>query len=135
MKLKKLGLLALLAISPMVGLTACSGCSSDSENESESVDPGDIPEGYIRVFFYVDFNQPNTGECLEHQDVLPDSLITAPVTPYAVSEDFPVFLGWSAKEVINDKKDLWNFSSDKVNTENGENTFSIYGIWVAEGES
>ena len=135
MKLKKLGLLALLAFSPMVGLTACSGCSIEQENESESVNPEDIPEGYVRVFFYVDFTQPDTGECLEHQDVLPGAKIKAPVTPYAPFQEFPNFLGWSYKELINSKSDLWNFDTDVIQVEEGVNTYNIYGIWGAEGET
>ena len=61
------------------------------------------------------------------------SKLEAPATPTkAPMPEFPVFLGWSYKEIINDKKDLWDFSKDTVQTD--ETSFNLFGIWVAQGE-
>ena len=88
-----------------------------------------IPEGYVRVYFYVDFNQIGTGEYHTYQDVLPNSKVTKPTDPAAPSQDFPTFLGWSYKELIRSPEDLWNFDTDKVDPEEGTSEFSIIGIW------
>lgn len=91
------------------------------------------PTGQIAVNFYLDFNKVNEKEVYYTVNVKKGDKLTAPTTPtQAPLPEFPVFLGWSKKEIVDDKKDLWNFSTDTVDT--NESVFNIYGIWVAEGE-
>ena len=131
MNLKKLGLITLLASASL--LSACSGCSNT--NNDSSGNSGDIPEGYVRVFYYVDFNQPDSGEVYYTHDYELGSKIDKPETPSVPDPAYPVFLGWSYKEVIDNKDDLWNFDTDTLTMPYGGNMFNIYGIWVAAGES
>ena len=131
MKHVKLSLLSFI-LSAMV-LTGC-GCSSDNGGGGDD-DPQPY-EGKVTVKFYIDFNQASTTEVYSTAEVDNGSLVaepTKPTTAQAPLPEFPVFLGWSKKEIVDDKKDLWNFSTDKIEAEG--DTFAIFGIWVAEGEN
>ena len=120
----------LLGLVPTLLALLASGCGGgDSGSKSEQQQP--VKE--IVVSFYIDFNQPNSDEVYTTQTVKSGEKVTAPETPKtAPFKEFPVFLGWSEKEIISSKDDLWNFETDTVDSDSGR--FSIFGIWVAEGE-
>ena len=106
---------------------------------------GGEDDNKITVNFYIDYNAANANkeftiggknslEVWATQKVDKGAKVSKPADPTeAPLPEFPVFLGWSYKEVIDRKEDLWNFDTDTVNTET--KTFSIFGIWVAEGEN
>ena len=122
--MKKLFLTLFLLASSGICLAGC----------NRSGGGGDGDEDLITVKFYLDYNQVAAGEIYDTQYVKNGSKVKEPTKPTeSPFPEFPVFLGWSKKEVIDDKKDLWNFSKDKVKTDIDE--FPIYGIWVAEGEN
>lgn len=124
MKFKRFALATVLLASSILA-----SCNNSGGTESSSGE-GPIPEGYIRVYFYRDFSQPDSGEYLSYQDVKPGSKIKKPADPTPLFTEFPVFLGWSYKEVIKDTGDLWNFDTDVVvPLEEGANTYEIYAIW------
>ena len=134
MKLKRLALAMLLLASPL--LASCNnGGGSSGSGVTPPTSSGDIPTGYVRVYFYADFNQQMSGEYLSTVDVEKGSKVSKPDNPTAPMPDFPVFLGWSYKELINDKNDLWDFSKDVIEPTDGSNVFNLYGIWAAEGEA
>ena len=117
----------LLGLLPALLAMSVTGCSGDDDDKSEK-----LPENVV-VTFYIDFNQPNSDESYATQTIKQGEKVTAPETPTeAPFPEFPVFLGWSEKEIIQSKNDLWNFETT-ITSKSG--TFSIYGIWVAEGEN
>ena len=94
-------------------------------------------EGDISVKFYLDFNALATNEIYEEVLVFNNSKLKEPKRPTAEQAplpEFPVFKGWSTKEVIDDDKDLWNFTTDTVNVDSGTTEFRLYGFWASEGE-
>ena len=122
--MKKLYFALSLLFAATTALTGCRKSSGGGDDEDET----------ITVNFYHDYNQVAAGEIYDTQYVKNGSKVKEPTKPTeSPFPEFPVFLGWSKKEVIDDKKDLWNFSKDKVKTDIDE--FPIYGIWVAEGEN
>ena len=140
MNLKKLGLITLLASASL--LSACSGCSN-TNNDSNSEE--EVPDGKVKVTFYVDLNATNNPEVtwrtqntgVPYSSVIidQDTKVAKPADPTTAPQaEFPVFLGWSHKETIDNKEDLWNFDTDIVSSSEGK-YFSLYGIWVAAGES
>lgn len=117
----------LLGLLPSLLALSVTGCSGGDDDKSEK-----LPENVV-VTFYIDFNQANGDEYYATQTIKQGEKVVAPETPTeAPFEEFPEFLGWSAKEIIGSKKDLWNFDTT-ITSKSG--TFSIYGIWVAEGEN
>ena len=125
---KLLFLLPLLSISLLIGCTP-SGGQSSGKTSSES-----YFEGEITVNFYVDYNQKIVGNVYYSTTMENGNLITDkpedPTEP--LYPEFPVFKGWSYKEIIGSDEDLWDFSTNVVKSKN--NTFDLFGIWVAEGE-
>lgn len=109
--------------------TSTSSSSSSKTSSSES-----IVDRKVTVNFYVDYNQIDANNIYFTCEVENGGLITTiPDNPTeSYFPDFPVFKGWSDKEIIDDLKELWDFSKDIVVSNKG--TFSLYGIWVAEGE-
>lgn len=140
--MKNRNMLILSLLASMAFLSACDN-SSGGGGGGNSGDSQD--DGKITVSFYIDFNYANAnkewnisgGNSLETYDVQRvenGSKVTKPADPTtAPFPEFPVFLGWSKKEVIDSKSDLWNFDTDTINTET--KTFSLYGCWAAEGEN
>jgi len=125
MKLKKLAYLALI---PSLFAFSATACSGGDDKSSESLPPN------VVVTFYIDFNQPNSDEYYDQVTIEQGGKVTAPADPTeAPFPEFPVFMGWSAKEIIKSKADLWDFSNNTITSKSG--TFEIYGIWVAEGEN
>ena len=139
-------LFALLALSTLT-MVACKGFGPNSGDKSENISQTDssssesssseestIIERKVTVNFYLDYNQVAAGKIYFTTEVDNGGLILEqPANPTeAPYPEFPVFKGWSAKEIINNENELWNFATDKVVTNQG--TFSIYGFWVAEGE-
>ena len=123
---------ALLLLAPL-SLAGCKRSSSNDGPETPS-GSGEEDDDSVTVNFYLDYNKINLNEVYHSQTVKRGKTVSEPPKPSeAPSPEFPVFLGWSAKEIIDDKKDLWNFSKDKITTEYDE--FEIFGIWVAEGEN
>ena len=123
MKKNKLFLLTAL----LIGATAITGCRA-----GEGGGGGDDDDEKITVNFYADFNQVEDGNIFAMQTIDNKSKLKDPGQPTSIYPEFPVFLGWSYKEIIDNKEDLWNFSTDKVDTEEG--IFNMYGIWVSQGE-
>ena len=141
MNLKKLGLITLLASASL--LSACSGCSNT--NNGSSTTSEEVPDGKVKVTFYVDWNATNNPEVtwrtqntgVPYSSVIidQDTKVTKPADPTTPPQaEFPVFLGWSKKETIDNKQDLWNFDTDVVSSSEGK-YFSLFGIWVASGEN
>ena len=108
--------------------------SESSSGEKESSSSSTIIEKKVTVNFYLDFNQLESKNIYYTTEVDNGGLITSlPPTPTVSNyPDFPVFKGWSKKEIIDDVNDLWDFSSDTVVANSG--TLNLFGIWVAEGE-
>lgn len=128
---KKLLVLAVLA--PMMLLGGCKKKSGPIVPPTPQPDPID-PTLKVTCNFYIDFNHYNHKTRYYTVVVQNGELITVPPEtptepPY---EEFPVFKGWSTKEIIEDDADIWDFSTDKV--ESYYSTLSFYGIWVALGE-
>ena len=122
--MKKLALLFLLSS------LSIAGCSCNSNGEEIIIDPDLI----VTVNYYVDYNDLMAKEVYHTETVKNGSKLTRPTDPTEGHfEEFPVFKGWSKKEIIDNDSDLWNFSKDKVAVEVGS-TFNLFGIWVAEGE-
>lgn len=139
MKKIKLGLLTLIPALLALSLSACDNGGQVTPSQSGGGGGGDsgqtIPEGYVRVTFYIDFNQMGTEEYYDRKDIAIGTAVAEPTRPTeAPFPQFPNFAGWSAKEIIKDKNDLWNFSTT-ITPEEGANTFSLFGIWLAEGET
>lgn len=142
MNLKKLGLITLLASASL--LSVCGGCSNSNKDNSSGTTSEEVPDGKVKVTFYVDWNATNspevtwrtTNDGVVYQSVIIDqnTKVAKPADPATPPQaEFPVFLGWSRKETIDNKQDLWNFDTDVVNVDG--KYFSLFGIWVAAGES
>ncbi len=102
---------------------------------SGTPEPTVVPSGMVVVNFYLDFTRLDAKEVYYSVTVENGSTVSEPNKPTTpVFPEFPVFLGWSRKEIIDDKKELWDFANDKVSVKSGVSTFNIFGIWVAEGE-
>lgn len=108
--------------------------SSEVSSETSSSTSSTIIEKKVTVNFYLDFNQLEAKEIYYTTEVDNGGLITSlPPTPTVSNyPEFPVFKGWSKKEIIDDINDLWDFSKDTVVANSG--TLNLFGIWVAEGE-
>ena len=88
----------------------------------------------MTVTFYADYNQKIIKniyyECtVQNGELINDKPNKPTEAPFP---EFPNFKGWSSKEIIDDDKDLWDFSTDKVISKTS--SFELFGIWVAEGE-
>ena len=87
----------------------------------------------VTVNYYIDYNSLDSETVYHTETVKNGSKLTKPNDPtIAPFPEFPYFLGWSAKEIIDDNSDLWNFSTDIVNTD--EDVFNLFGIWVSEDD-
>lgn len=136
MKMNKLLLLSVLSLGLLMG---CTGNNNPSQGGSGSDDTSSsssesIIEKKVTVNFYLDYNHVSKDQIIFTVEVDNGGLISEkPANPTeAPYPEFPVFKGWSKKEIIDDINDLWNFESDIVIANSG--VFSLYGIWVAEGE-
>ena len=128
--MKKLSI-ALSVITSFLGLAACTKTNNGGNGGNNS--GGGNEDGKITVNFYLDYNQVSAKNVYTTQSIDNGAKLTKPTDPTSAPlPEFPVFLGWSYKEIIDNKADLWDFSTDKVQTD--EPTFSLYGIWVAQGE-
>jgi len=132
--MKKLHVISLFLMASALIVTGCNKNSGGGSGGSGGGGSGgQTDDGKIQINFYIDYNQWSAKETYYTTRVKNGSKLEAPATPTkAPMPEFPVFLGWSKKEVIDDKKDLWNFSTDTVQTE--EPIYNLFGIWVAEGE-
>ena len=129
--MKNLKIIPLVLFTSLIGIT---GCNKGGGGGGGGVTPTP-DDGKIQINYYLDYNQINTKNTYYTTRVKNGSKLKEPTKPKskdAPLPEFPVFLGWSRKEIIDDKKDLWNFSTDVVNTE--ETEFNLFGIWVSEGE-
>jgi len=130
---KSLMFLSILSVAFLVGCTNSKGGQSGGGDQGGGSDTPAV-EDEVTVNFYLDYNQKPVGNIYKKVKVARGGLITDvpanPTTP--LYPEFPVFKGWSYKELISSDEDLWDFSVDKVNTQ--FNSFDIFGIWVAEGE-
>ncbi len=136
MKMNKLLLLSVLSLGLLMG---CTGNNNPSQGGSGSDDTSSsssesIIEKKVTVNFYLDYNHVSKDQIIFTVEVDNGGLISEkPANPTeAPYPEFPVFKGWSKKEIIDDINDLWNFESDIVIANSG--VFSLYGIWVVEGE-
>ena len=122
--------LVLLAILTSFSLVACDpnqggGGGGGNNNDSRQE---------ITVKFYGDYNQKVIENVYYTCKVYKGDKITDipadPTEPFY--PEFPVFKGWSVKELIGSEEDLWNFATDIVDTD--DNTMYLFGYWAAEGE-
>lgn len=130
----KKSLLGLALLAPLMLLGGCK-----KKSPGPVTPPGPTPDPIdptlkVTCNFYIDFNHYNHKTRYFQTIVMNDNLIEeVPPTPTeAPFEEFPVFLGWSTKEIVEDPSDIWNFATDKV--ESYYSTLSFYGIWVAVGD-
>ena len=105
--------------------------SESSEEPSSSEGP--LPSINVTVNFYRDYNYTHYRVRYYRTTVKNGELITdVPATPEAPLPEFPVFIGWSTKEITDDyENDIWNFETDRVMLYNAD-TINFYGIWAAE---
>ncbi len=136
MKMNKLVLLSVLSLGLLMG---CTNNNNPSNNQSGSDSPSSsssepIIEKKVKVNFYLDYNHVSDDQIIFTTQIDNGGLITEkPNNPTeAPYPEFPVFKGWSKREIIDDISELWNFETDIVVANSG--VFSLYGIWVAEGE-
>lgn len=112
-------LLSLLLVAPIM-----SGCSCGFHPSPDPVDP----EKIVDVVYYPDFNHAEKEDILLTTKVKNNNLITEkpanPTTP--LYPEYPNFLGWSHKPVIDSLDDLWDFSKP---LQSKYDTFEMYGIW------
>lgn len=86
---------------------------------------GEPVDTKVTVNFYLDFN--NTETPYATQKVEKGSKLSEPVKPTEAPDPANgEFVGWSVKEVIDDPKDLWNFTTGVV-----EDKMNLFGIWDA----
>lgn len=115
------------------------GCANSKKGEEgkDGEDGGDTPsEELVTVNFYLDFNQKPAKIIYYTEKVSFGSKITKPADPASpIDPAYPVFKGWSTKEIIDDEKDLFDFNT-KLTEDNVSYTkiFEVFGIWVAQGE-
>ena len=131
MKMKKLFLTSLL----FAFTFSLMGCGNNQPTvEPDPTPGGSEPEvGKVVVTFYADYNQINQKNVYHVTKVNKGDKLVAPNAPSQSNyEEFPTFLGWSIKQVIDSRDDLWDFANDRVDIE--ELTLNMFGIWVAEGE-
>ena len=125
-----------LLILPLVTLFALTGCRRhhhDSYTEITGTDTVDIKQDEVRVDFYLDYNQVDAKNIYVSYVIKKGTHVKEPKKPTTPPmPEFPVFKGWSKKEIIDNYQDLWNFDRDVVDTLG--NVFNLYGIWVCEGE-
>lgn len=106
-------------------------------NPDTPVTPTDPDDGKITIKFYLDYNQIMVDNCYATYKVDNNSKLTEPTRPTSADAplpEFPVFKGWSKKQIVDNDADIWNFETDVVNLESGYKTFRLYGYWVATGE-
>ncbi len=129
--MKKLLLISLLATTSVLAMSGCfkkRGNSNSGDGDSED-------DGKIAVNFYLDYNQITAGVVYDSYRIENKSKLTKPADPTeAPLPEFPVFKGWSTKEIIDNDEDLWNFETDIMEVKEGYRTFNMFGIWVAQGE-
>ena len=103
--------------------------SEEASSESTSIDP----TVRVTVNFYIDYDHTHYRVRYYRTYVNNGELITdVPETPEAPLPEFPIFVGWSTKEVTDDyDNDIWDFANDHVMLTNS-NTLNFYGIWAAE---
>ena len=120
----------LLAVLTSFFLTACpnpggggGGGGGNKDNRQE-----------ITIKFYGDYNQKVIDNdyytCKVYNGDKITDIPADPAEPFY--PDFPVFKGWSVKELIGSEEDLWDFATDIVDTT--DNTMYLFGYWAAEGE-
>ena len=135
MKMNKLVLLSFLSLGLLVGCTNNTPSNNQSGSDSpSSISSEPIIEKKVKVNFYLDYNHVSDDQIIFTTQIDNGGLITEkPSDPTeAPYPEFPVFKGWSKREIIEDISELWNFETDVVVANSG--VFSLYGIWVAEGE-
>ena len=111
------------------------GCKGNKSSNTDTSNIGD--EGDITVKFYLDFNQLAVDNVYEEYLVYNNSKLKEPTRPtseQAPLPEFPVFKGWSTKQIIDDDKDLWDFSKDVINVDDTVTEFKLYGFWASQGE-
>lgn len=137
--MKKRILFSFLFVLPLL-MTACFKNNKSSSNNSsggESQSSTSIPDkDKITVTFYVDLNQKIAKNIYSQSVLTWGDKITKPADPTeALDPAFPVFKGWSLKDVIDDDSDLFDFSKPlSEEFVDSYMTVDLYGIWVAEGE-
>ena len=136
--MKKNILIPLFAASLLL-LSACTGNKNNGNNSgnNSNTDSSEQPvdEDAITVKFYLDYNQVNVDNVYATYQIKNDSLLTEPTRPTSSNAplpEYPNFVGWSYKQIIDSTDDLWNFSTDKVNVPTGVKTFRMYGFWSVE---
>ena len=123
---------------PLLVLTtlALGGCKLFPSRSSGGGDSGE-DDDRITVKFYLDYNQLAVDNIYYQYKVENHKKLNAPDVPskdQAPLPEFPVFKGWSTKQLIDDEKDLWDFSKDVMEVQDGVDQFRLYGFWAAEGE-
>lgn len=135
---KIFGILALTT--GMMLISACrsneSGTNTPSEpsgkEDEDEENPGDVSdEKELTIQYFIDFNHADQENPFYEVEWYSGTTIPEPESiPTCPDPAFSKWLGWSAHSLIDDKKDLWNFKTDK--SEYGTYYLAIYGIWVAE---
>ena len=136
--MKKNILIPLFAASLLL-LSACTGNKNNGSNSGNgsNTDSSEQPvdEDVITIKFYLDYNQVNVDNVYVTYQIKNNSLLTEPTRPTssdAPLPEYPNFVGWSNKQIIDTTDDLWNFATDKVNLPSNIKTFRMYGFWSVE---
>lgn len=139
--MKKISVLMLI---PALGAMLITGCKKNNQPSTDGSEESSVtsssssiivdPTLDVTVNFYKDFNHTHYSVRYYRTTVKNGSLITdVPPNPEAPSEDFPIFKGWSTKEVTDDYvNDIWNFATDKVEQDSNSLVLNLYGIWAAQ---
>ena len=144
--LKKL----VLMIASLVMLASCGGPaptsqpSTDSKMDSFASSLEELPVSVedssssfeqpstfqqVTVNFYADYNtySESIRNIYVTQKVTNGDKLEKPADPEAPFTDFPTFLGWSTRPLIEDTNLLWDFDKNIVNIKGS--TLIMYGIW------
>ena len=135
--MKKNILLPLLTASLLL-ISACTGKGGQGGGDNPGGGGGDTPvtpvdDDAITVKFYLDYNQVSIDNVYATYQVKNNSLLEEPTRPTssdAPLPEYPVFKGWSEKQIIDSDNDLWNFATDQVNLPSGYKTLRLYGFWA-----
>lgn len=134
--MKKNILIPMFAASLLLFSACTGGSKSNSEsgnNNSGNTSITPIDDDTITIKFYLDYNQVSIDNVYETYQVKNGSLLTEPARPTssdAPLPEYPSFVGWSQKQIIDSTDDLWDFAVDKVNMPTGVKTLRIYGFWA-----
>ena len=131
---------------PLVLLTTTLliGCGARRNKQEDKVLPNpdeidDKENGEVTVNFYSDFNQKIAKVIYATQSWdFGDKVVEIAGPSTAPDPAFSEFAGWSAKEVVDDLSDLFDFSTvlskENVDDSTGKYVLDLFGIWITKAD-